>query len=103
MAPDQIFRALGDPVRLAIVGMLLDRDGQALFEICTRLIAHGMSITRQGVAKHIAVLVDAGVVRAERDGRTTRHHLELDALATARRWFEPLPAPNPSRPTQETS
>lgn len=83
-----MFRALGDPVRLAIVQHLLERDGQALFEICTRLIAAGTAMTRQGVTKHLAVLIDAGVITTARDGRTTRHYLSLDAIAAARLWLD---------------
>ena len=87
MTADEIFRALGDPARLALVEFLRERDDQALFELCTRLIARGHSISRQGVAKHLAVLVDAGLIETVRDGRTTRHRLRPAALAPARAWL----------------
>ena len=32
-------------------------------------------MTRQAVAKHLAVLSDAGLVESERRGRETRYHL----------------------------
>ena len=84
MTPDQVFRALGDPVRLQIVTLLSERDGQALFELCTRLMSSGTSITRQGVAKHLVVLVDAELIRVEREGRISRHYLQNATLADAR-------------------
>lgn len=101
MTPDRIFRALGDPARLAIVELLLERDGQALFELCARLIAAGTAITRQGVAKHIAVLVDADIIEVVRDGRTTRHRLVPSTLAIARQWLEAVDSTPSNQPTQE--
>ena len=85
---DAIFKALGDPVRLAIVDGLIARDGQSLFEIVTRLVmVHGFSLSRQAVSKHIAVLEGAGIVEIDRVGRTTVHRLNTEALASARAWL----------------
>lgn len=94
MVPDQIFRALGDPVRLQIVTLLSEHDGQALFELCTRLMSGGTSITRQGVAKHLAVLVEAEVIEIEREGRITRHYVRHATLANAREWLGALTTPH---------
>ena len=41
-----------------------------LFELTTRLIMkHNLSITRQGIAKHLAVLEEAGLVQSVRRGK----------------------------------
>ena len=91
---DAIFKALGDPVRLAIVDGLVARDGQSLFEIVTRLVmVHGFSLSRQAVSKHIAVLEGAGIVEIDRVGRTTVHRLNTVALASARAWLTERTAP----------
>lgn len=46
---DDLCAALADPTRRLLLDELADRDGQALFELCTRLITrHGIAITRQG-------------------------------------------------------
>ena len=91
---DVIFKALGDPVRLAIVDGLIARDGQSLFEIVTRLVmVHGFSLSRQAVSKHIAVLEGAGLIAIDRVGRTTVHRLNTEALATARAWLTERTAP----------
>ena len=91
---DAIFKALGDPVRLAIVDGLVARDGQSLFEIVTRLVmVHGFSLSRQAVSKHIAVLEGAGLVTIDRVGRTTVHRLNTEALASARAWLTERTAP----------
>lgn len=91
---DAIFKALGDPVRLAIVDGLIARDGQSLFEIVTRLVmVHEFSLSRQAVSKHIAVLEGAGLVTIDRVGRTTVHRLNTEALASARAWLTERTAP----------
>ena len=91
---DVIFKALGDPVRLAIVDGLIARDGQSLFEIVSRLVmVHGFSLSRQAVSKHIAVLEGAGLIAIDRVGRTTVHRLNTEALATARAWLTERTAP----------
>lgn len=91
---DSIFNALGDPTRVAIVEELADRDSQSLFELCTRLIAgRGLSMSRQAIAKHLAVLRDAGVVTVSAVGRTTVHTLDRGALVRAGEWISTLTEP----------
>jgi DNA-binding transcriptional ArsR family regulator/catechol 2,3-dioxygenase-like lactoylglutathione lyase family enzyme len=80
---DAVFRALGDPVRLALVDELAARNDQTLFELCMRLINRGHSLSRQAVAKHVAALRDAGLVRLTTSGRTTIHHLDPTVLVQA--------------------
>jgi DNA-binding transcriptional ArsR family regulator len=85
---DAIFKALGDPVRLAVVDELAQRDAQTLFEIVVRLVTnHGFSLSRQAVSKHLAVLEAAGILQIDRVGRTTVHRLNTEALASARAWL----------------
>lgn len=82
------FAALADPTRRLILDELTERDGQALFELCTRLITrHQIAISRQGVSHHLRVLEDAGLIRTRRDGRTKLHYVDTAALDDiARRW-----------------
>ena len=88
---DALFAALGDPVRLAIVQELAERNDQALFELCVRLItAHELAVSRQAVAKHVRVLREAGLVELSSRGRTTIHHLDVDALRAARALLDHL-------------
>ena len=86
-----VFKALSDPTRRAILDELRDRDGQTLFELCVRLITnHGSSSTRQAISQHLDVLADAGLVRTRRQGRYKFHHLDTAPLREiAERW--PLP------------
>jgi DNA-binding transcriptional ArsR family regulator len=85
---DEVFRALADPTRRAILDELADRDGQTLFEICTRLVMrHDIGSTRQAISQHLDVLEQASLVRSERQGRYKFHHLDTDPLRLiADRW-----------------
>lgn len=85
---DALFRALSDATRRIILDELAQRDGQSLFEICSRLaMRHGIGSSRQAISQHLAVLEAAGLVRAEKAGRTRLHHLITAPLGEiARRW-----------------
>lgn len=88
-----VFRALADPTRRAILDALTTRDGQSLFELCTRLtMEHGIGSSRQAISQHLGVLEEAGLVHARRDGRTKLHFLDTTPLrAIGERW--PIPRP----------
>jgi DNA-binding transcriptional ArsR family regulator len=83
-----VFRALADPTRRALLDELQERDGQTLFELCTRLtVRHGVGSSRQAVSQHLEVLEQAGLVRTRREGRYKFHHLDTSPLrAITRRW-----------------
>lgn len=88
-----VFRALADPTRRAILDELTERDGQTLFELCARLATkHGMSSTRQAISQHVDVLEAAGLVRTRRESRYKFHHLDTAPLREiAHRWSMPDP------------
>jgi DNA-binding transcriptional ArsR family regulator len=88
-----VFKALADPTRRAILDELTERNDQTLFELCSRLATrHGLASTRQAVSQHIDVLVDAGLVRTRREGRYRFHHLDPRPLAQiADRWLPRRP------------
>lgn len=78
---DDVFRALADPTRRAILDELTQRSGQTLFELRVRLIErHGSGSSRQAVSQHLAVLEEVGLVAARREGRYTFLDLETSPL-----------------------
>ena len=83
-----VFKALADPTRRAILDELADRDGQTLFELCGRLATkHGLGSTRQAISQHLDALEAAGLVRTRREGRYKFHHLDTEPLREiTRRW-----------------
>ncbi|MEU6879492.1 metalloregulator ArsR/SmtB family transcription factor [Streptomyces sp. NPDC046712] len=90
MAED-VFKALADPTRRRILDELVERDGQTLFEICTRLVTkHGLGLSRQAISQHLAVLESAGLVRSRRQGRYKFHDLNTEPLERiVTRWLRP--------------
>lgn len=67
---DLIFRALADPTRRALLDALFARDGQSLVTLTAEF-----DMTRIGVAKHLALLEEAGLVVSRRQGREKLHFL----------------------------
>jgi len=84
-----VFKALADPTRRVILDELKERDGQTLFELCTRLaVRHGLGSTRQAVSQHLAVLEEAGLVVTRRQGRYKFHSLDTTPLhVITDRWL----------------
>jgi len=83
-----VFKALADPTRRAILDELQERDDQTLFELCTRLISrHGLGSSRQAISQHLDVLEEAGLVTTRREGRYKFHSLDTAPLKTITdRW-----------------
>jgi DNA-binding transcriptional ArsR family regulator len=84
-----VFKALADPTRRKILDELAERDGQTLFELCSRLATkHQLALTRQAISQHLDVLEAAGLVKSRREGRYKFHDLETAPLATLTdRWL----------------
>ena len=83
-----MYKALADPTRRAILDELTERDGQTLFELCTRLTTkHELSSSRQAISQHLDVLESVGLVKTRRDGRYKFHDLDTTPLETIlERW-----------------
>ena len=83
-----LFKALADETRRVILDELTERDGQSLFELCSRLtMRHGITSTRQAISQHLAVLEEAGLVTSRKDGRTKLHYVDTSPLRTiTQRW-----------------
>lgn len=86
-----VFKALADPTRRAILDELTDRDGQTLFELCSRLaMKHGIGSSRQAISQHLDVLEAAGLVSTKRESRYKFHYLDPTPLKRAvERWSLP--------------
>lgn len=86
-----LYRALADPTRRAILDELAERDDQTLFELCTRLtMRRGLGSSRQAVSQHLEALESVGLVIARREGRFKYHRLVTEPLREIHdRW--PLP------------
>jgi DNA-binding transcriptional ArsR family regulator len=85
-----VFKALADPTRRAILDELADRDVQTLFELCSRLVMkHQLDSTRQAISQHLDVLEAAGLIEARREGRYKFHSINRGPLEhIVDRWLE---------------
>ena len=95
---EELYRAIADPTRRAILDELVERDGQSLFELCARLaMKHGISPTRQAISQHLEVLESARLVIAKREGRYKFHWFNGEPLrAISKRW--PMKGPRSKAP-----
>jgi predicted transcriptional regulator len=75
---DDLWSAIGDPTRRRLLDLLLN-DGSAT---ATSLSEH-LPVTRQAVAKHLAVLDRAGLVHATPAGREKHYRVDEAQLARA--------------------
>ena len=80
---DEVFKALADPSRRLLLDSLNARNGQNLQELCA-----GLSMARQSVSKHLAVLEDANLITTVWRGREKLHYLNAEPInAIADRWI----------------
>jgi DNA-binding transcriptional ArsR family regulator len=95
---EELYRAIADPTRRAILDELVERDGQSLFELCARLaMKHGISPSRQAISQHLEVLESARLVIAKREGRYKFHWFNGEPLrAISERW--PVKGPRSKAP-----
>jgi DNA-binding transcriptional ArsR family regulator len=91
-----IFKALADSTRRRILDELAERDGQTLFEICSRLaMKHQITSSRQAISQHLDLLEAAGLVVTRREGRYKFHTLNSQPLEQiAERWVKQKPQEN---------
>src|SRR5215475_9646094 len=83
MNEDAVFHALADASRRKLLDRLHRRNGQTLGDLC-----EGLDMTRQAVAKHLAVLEEANLVSWKRQGREKLHFINpVPINAIAERWL----------------
>jgi DNA-binding transcriptional ArsR family regulator len=67
---DKVFKALADRTRRLLLDLLFAREGRTLSDL-----ESAVEMTRFGVAKHLKVLEEAGLVVVRRSGREKLHFL----------------------------
>lgn len=81
---DEVFKALADASRRALLDRLHARSGQTLSELCD-----GLVMTRQAVTKHLAILEAANLVAAIKHGREKLHYLNpVPIHQIGERWIK---------------
>jgi uncharacterized protein YndB with AHSA1/START domain/DNA-binding transcriptional ArsR family regulator len=86
---DNVFRALADPTRRALLDRLRERNGQTLGELCGPL-----DMARQSATQHLGVLEAANLITSVRRGREKLHYLNPVPLWDIQeRWIERFERP----------
>ena len=80
----QLFAALGDETRQQLLARLLEGP------LSITGLTEGTGISRQAVTKHLRVMADAGLVRADKRGRESVWTIEANALEEARKFIEQI-------------
>lgn len=79
---EEVFRALADPSRRALLDRLFAAGGQSL-----NALAAGLPMSRQAVAKHLAILEAANLVSVHWQGREKLHYLNPVPIGEiVKRW-----------------
>ena len=86
---DDVFKALADASRRRLLDRLHATDGQSLGDLCA-----GLAMTRQAVAKHLAILEAANLVVSKRKGREKLHYINpVPIHEIAERWISKFDQP----------
>jgi DNA-binding transcriptional ArsR family regulator len=80
--PPDVFAALGDPNRRYLLESLSAQGRATASQLSLEL-----PVTRQAVAKHLALLEQAGLVSSERSGRELHYRVTPEPLAEAITWM----------------
>jgi ArsR family transcriptional regulator len=73
----QVFKALGDPVRLRLVSLIGAHQGG---EVCVCELATAFDLTQPTISHHLRVLREAGLLTSERRGTWVYYRLVPAAL-----------------------
>jgi DNA-binding transcriptional ArsR family regulator len=71
---DLVFKALADPTRRLLLDALFEQDGRSLGDL-EGVVSAQIEMTRFGVAKHLRLLEQAGLVTTQKKGREKLHFL----------------------------
>ena len=77
-----IFQAIADPNRRAIIGLLANR------KLTVKAVAEHFPISRPAISKHIRILTECGLVVVHRRGRERVCELRLERLTEVSDWVE---------------
>jgi ArsR family transcriptional regulator, arsenate/arsenite/antimonite-responsive transcriptional repressor len=73
----QVFRALGDPVRLRLVSLIGAREGG---EVCVCDLTSAFDLSQPTISHHLKVLREAGLIDSDRRGTWVYYRLVPAAL-----------------------
>ena len=76
-----IFQAIADPTRRAIIALL------AIQAMTPNAIADNFNTSRQSVSKHLQILAECEMVKQEQQGREIYYSLEIEKMKEIDKWL----------------
>jgi DNA-binding transcriptional ArsR family regulator len=86
-ADDELWSAIGDPSRRQVLDLIVSNGA-----VSASWLAGRVPFSRQAVAKHLAVLAEAGLVTSRKQGREVLYQVVADRLDQATRAMAQLAA-----------
>lgn len=83
----KVFKALCDPNRLAILGLL--RGG----EKCACVLLEQLELTQSGLSYHMKILCESGIVKSRQEGTWTHYRLSAEGRERAVELLKQLTTP----------
>jgi len=83
MTPESMFNLLSDPTRLRAL-MLIQSEG----EVCVCELTHALQESQPKISRHLALMRDAGIVEARREGTWMHYRLGTSLPGWARHIVE---------------
>ena len=78
-----VFQAIADPTRRAILALV------AVQAMTPAAIAGNFDSARQTIAKHIQILAECGLLKAQHSGRDISYHFNPVKMQEVAAWIEP--------------
>ncbi|HEV2354545.1 MAG TPA: metalloregulator ArsR/SmtB family transcription factor [Puia sp.] len=76
-----VFQAIADPTRRAIIALI------AIQAMTPNAIAENFNRSRQAISKHLRILTECELVKAEYEGREIYYSLEIDKMKEIDKWL----------------
>jgi DNA-binding transcriptional ArsR family regulator len=77
-----VFQAIADPTRRAILGLL------TLQSLTLNAVANNFNISRPAISKHVKILEECGLIEIKQQGRERYCEAKLEKLSEVSTWVE---------------
>lgn len=88
----QLFKALSEPMRLGILRMIVDRQGEA---VCACDFPDALGITQPTASHHLKRLTEAGLLSREQRGKWAWFSIVPDRVGTIQNFLDQIIRINP--------
>lgn len=78
-----VFQAIADPTRRAIIQMIADKP------LNIHSVSENFDVSRTAIYKHIKILAECGLIHIQQQGRERYCEAKLDKLGQVSDWVEP--------------